>query len=445
VEHLHCLSRTRARPIDGAIAPTAYARLFPDLLPFTADESFLHALGRAGGICDCGDAEDEEASLGSEAAGWPFFGQFIAHDITADRSAPVPHVDPTRLRNARSPQLNLECLYGDGPVGHPFLFQRNDSAKLLTGPGGDDVLRNREGTAIIGDPRNDSHVLMSQMHLAFVHAHNALVDRVRAQGTPESQVFETAARELRWDYQTAVLREFLPSLIGADRVESLLRDGRRFYRPAGQAFIPLEFADAAYRYGHSQIRHKYTLNSDSAPMPIFPDLIGFRPVPAPRRVDWMRFFDADGHPPAQRAKKIDGRLVGALIALPVSLTGECEVEAFHSLAVRDLERGQGVGLPSGEAVAAHLGEKALTPGEVGGAAEGSPGHTPLWYYILREADVRSGGSRLGPVGARIVGEVLIGLLDLDPTSVRHAPGGRRPHGSLIELLTGSAFADVVVR
>ena len=222
-------------------------------------------------------------------------------------------------------------------------------------------------------------------------------------------------------------------------------DGRRFYRPAGQAFIPLEFADAAYRYGHSQIRHKYTLNSDSAPMPIFPDLIGFRPVPAARRVDWMRFFDANGHPPAQRAKKIDGRLVGALIALPVSLTGECEVEAFHSLAVRDLERGQGVGLPSGEAVAAYLGEKALTPGEVGGAAERSPGHTPLWYYILREADVRGGGSRLGPVGARIVGEVLIGLLDLDPTSVRHAPGGRRPHGSLIELLTGSAFADVVVR
>src|SRR5207237_1122706 len=244
--------------------------------------------------------------------------------------------------------------YGDGPVGHPFLFQRNDPAKLLTGSGGDDVLRNREGTAIIGDPRNDSHVLMSQMQLAFGQAHHALVAGVPAQCTAESPV----------------------------------------ERPAAPA----------------------------------------------RRVDWMRFFDANGPRPAQRAKKIDGRLVGALIALPVSLTGECEVDAFHSRAVRDLERGQGVGLPSGEAVAAYLGEKALTPGEVGGAAEGSPGHTPLWYYILREADVRGGGSRLGPVGARIVGEVLIGLLDLDPTSVRHAPGGRRPHGSLFELLTGSAFA-----
>jgi len=447
VEHSHCLSRARARTaVDRAIAPTAYARLFPDLAPFTADESFLHALGRAGGLCDCGDTDDDDQeSLGSEAAGWPFFGQFVAHDITADRSAPQPHVDQTRLRNARSPQLNLECLYGDGPVGHPFLFQRNDPAKLLTGPGGADVLRNYEGIAIIGDPRNDSHVLMSQMHLAFVHAHNALVDRVRARGTPEAQVFETAARELRWDYQTAVLHEFLPSLIGADRVQALLRDGRRFYRPAGQAFIPLEFADAAYRYGHSQIRHKYTLNNGAPPVPIFPDLIGFRPVSADRRVDWTHLFDADGHPPAQRAKKIDGRLVGALIALPVSLTGECEIEAFHSLAVRDLERGQGVGLPSGEAIAKHLGEEPLTAREVGAASAGSPGETPLWYYILREADVRCGGSRLGPVGARIVGEVLIGLLDLDPTSVMHAPGKRTPNASLVDLLTGSAFAAAVER
>jgi hypothetical protein len=380
--------------------------------------------------------EDDAASLGAEAAGWPFFGQFVAHDITADRSAPQSHVDPSRLRNARSPQLNLECLYGDGPVGHPYLFQRNDPAKLLTGRDGQDVLRNAEGTAIIGDPRNDSHVFMSQMHLAFVHAHNGFVDRVRSEGTPESNVFESAARELRWHYQTIVLREFLPRLVGANLVESLLVEGRRFYRPSGPPFIPLEFADAAYRYGHSQIRHSYTLNSESAPAAIFPDLIGFRPVPRDRHVDWTRLFDADGRPPAARAKKIDGRLVGALIALPVALTGECEVEEFHSLAVRDLERGQGVGLPSGEAVARRLGDTPLTVDEIGAVKAGWRGETPLWYYILREADVRCRGDRLGPVGARIVGEVLVGLLDLDAESVRHAPDDWQPRASLIELLTG---------
>ena len=135
------------------------------------------------------------------------------------------HVDPARLRNARSPQLNLEGLYGDGPVGHPFLYQRNDPAKLLPGADGHDVLRNGEGLAIIGEPRNDSHVLMSQMHLAFIHAHNRFVDRVRFGGTPESDVFESAARELRWHYQTAILQEFLPTLAGADLVRSLLDEG----------------------------------------------------------------------------------------------------------------------------------------------------------------------------------------------------------------------------
>jgi len=166
-------------------------------------------------LCDCGDKADEPAPLASVAAGWPFFGQFVAHDITADRSAPQARADLSQLRNARSPRLNLEGLYGDGPVGHPFLFQRDDPAKLLTAPGGRDLLRNTEGTAIIGDPRNDSHVVMSQMHLAFVHAHNAFVDRARASGQPEARVFEAAARELVWHYQTVVLREFLPSLIGA--------------------------------------------------------------------------------------------------------------------------------------------------------------------------------------------------------------------------------------
>lgn len=121
--------------MDAPIGPAMYGRLFPDLPSFSAEQELLFALGRAGGLCDCGDEADEPASLASVAAGWPFFGQFVAHDITGDRSAPQAHADLSQLRNARSPRLNLECLYGDGPVGHPFLFQRDDPAKLLTAPG----------------------------------------------------------------------------------------------------------------------------------------------------------------------------------------------------------------------------------------------------------------------------------------------------------------------
>jgi Animal haem peroxidase len=432
----HCLSPARAsRSVDAAVGSATYARMFPELPALDVDEGFLRAIGRSGGLCDCGDAADTPESLGDVAAGWPVFGQFVAHDITADRSPIRSHVDPTHLQNARAPQLNLECLYGDGPVGHPFLYQRDDPAKLLLGPDGADVPRNIEGIAIMGDPRNDTHTLVSQMHLAMLKAHNAFVDEARQRGKADSAVFQSAVRETRWHYQWAVLHEFLPSLVGRPLAEEVGARGPRWFRPTESAFIPLEFADAAYRYGHCQIRHAYRLNRETEPVPVFPDLLGLRPVPPHRAVDWTLFFDGPGGETAQRAKKIDGRLVRALIQLPVAITGESEIEDYHSLAVRDLQRGRGVGLPSGEAVAQHIGAHPLNAEQVGLGAVGYRGETPLWYYILREADVTASGKRLGPVGGRIVAEVMVGLLDRDPTSVRSAEPGWRPRASLLDLLT----------
>ena len=435
----HCLSPARAKvgaqvSIDAPLVPTAYARMFPDLPSFEADEQFLHALGRAGGICDCGDVDDTPESLGDAAAGWPIFGQFVAHDITADRSMLRSHANTAELRNARSPQINLECLYADGPTGNPFLYQRDDPAKFLLGSEGLDLQRNADGIAIIGDPRNDSHMLVSQLHLAMLKAHNAFVDEARRNGTPADDVFEAAARNLRWHHQWIVLHEFLPSLVGQSLAEQVLQEGPRWFRPKHGVFIPLEFADAAYRYGHAQIRHHYRLNSQTNPVPLFPDLLGFRPVPREFALDWTLFFDARGAATAQRSKKIDGKLVRSLIELPVAVTGECEIEDYHSLAVRDLQRGQGVGLPSGEAIARHTGIAPLTPEQVGIASTGWRGETPLWFYILREADACTRGNLLGPVGGRIVAEVLVGLIDADPASFRHNGEGWKAQKTLSELL-----------
>jgi hypothetical protein len=436
----HCLSPARAKvaahvAIDAPLVPTAYARMFPELPSFQADEHFLHALGRAGGICDCGDTGDTPDSLGDAAAGWPIFGQFVAHDITADRSILRSHTDTAELRNARSPQINLECLYGDGPTGHPFLYQRDDPAKFLLGNGGRDVQRNADGIAIIGDPRNDSHMLISQLHLAMLKAHNMFVDVVRLDGTPTDGVFEAAARNLRWHHQWIVLHEFLPALVGQPLADQVLQEGPRWFRPNHSVFIPLEFADAAYRYGHAQIRHRYQLNLQTDPVPLFPDLLGFRPVPREHAIDWTLFFDTPGKTTAQRCKKIDGKLVRALIELPVAVTGGCEIEDYHSLAVRDLQRGQGVGLPSGESLARHMGITALTPEQVGIASTGWRGETPLWFYILREADACTGGKLLGPVGGRIVAEVLVGLIDADTASFRHNKQDWKPQKTLSQLLS----------
>ena len=424
----HCLSPARVRHrVDAATAPQRYARMFPHVPPFTADEEFLHALGRAGGVCDCGAEVDDPGSDAEGAAGWPIFGQFIAHDVTADRSALQIHAEVSELRNARSPKLNLEGLYGDGPVGHPFLFQRDDPAKFLLGAGGGDLPRNSQGIALCGDPRDDSHLLVSQIHLAMLKVHNAFVDQARAVGVESSQVFAHAARHTLWSYHWIVLHEFLPMLVGQALVDELLAEGPRHYLPKPEPYIPLEFADAAYRYGHCQIRQRYQLNRRSAPLPLFPDLLGFHAVPPEHRVEWDLFFDTPGSRTAQRAKKIDGKLVRPLIQLPAAITGDLEVADYHSLAMRDLQRGQGTALPSGEALARHLHIPPLSAGEVGLVKIGWSGETPLWYYILREADVRAGGNRLGPLGGRIVAEVLIGLLRYDSTSLLNAGADWRPH------------------
>jgi hypothetical protein len=114
----------------------------------------------------------------------------------------------------------------------------------------------------------------------------------------------------------------------------------------------------------------------------------------------------------------------ALIDLPEQIVGHTEAPEHHSLASRDLQRGGALGLPSGEAVARLVGVVPLTREE--GGLDGWEGETPLWYYVLKEAEVRSGGQHLGPVGGRIVAEVLLGLLDADPGSYRSADPGWHP-------------------
>src|SRR6266568_3891726 len=369
----YCLAPARGIDAPQQGTSSKYGRLFPGVAPFTADEEFLIHLGGSEGPCDGG-------------------------------------------------------LFGDGPVGNPFLYDRGDPAKLLIGsndqgaPG--DLPRNAQGMALIGDPRNDVHLFVSQLHLAMLKVHNLLVDRLREDG--ELEVFDAARRAITWHYQWIIVNDFLPKLVGQTLMDELLAEGPRYYKPEGPSYIPLEFADAAYRYGHSQIRRSYRLQADGPELPVFPDLLGFQPVPANRRVDWSQLFAFPGRPAPQLSKKIDGRLARSLIELPAAITGTVEVEAYHSLAVRDLQRGQAYGLPSGEALSHGLGIEPLGTDDIGLRAWGWRGETPLWYYLLKEAEVRSGGDQLGPLGGRIVAEVLLGIIDRDPESYRAVQPDWRP-------------------
>jgi hypothetical protein len=188
----HCLSRVRA--VDRPIGEARYGRMFPDLAPLGVDRGLLVRAGDVGGICDAAAVLDRPDADGdaTEAARWPFFGQLIAHDITADRSPITGGVAAELLHNARAPQLNLEMIYADGPTGVPYMFDIGDPAKFLLTGGGIDVPRNQQGSALIGDPRNDSHRFVLALHVALLHAHNGIVDRLRSAGMSEADVFDTA-------------------------------------------------------------------------------------------------------------------------------------------------------------------------------------------------------------------------------------------------------------
>src|SRR5262249_43482887 len=205
----------------------------------------------------------------------------------------------------------------------PFLYQRADPAKLLPGvnelgePG--DLARNSEGVALIGDPRSDSHMLVSQLHVALLKAHNRFVDRLRAGGTREPDLFDAAARETRWHYQWILANEYLPSLAGDEIVSDVTASGPTLYVPDTIPYLPYEFAEGAFRCGYGQIRDSYAINASSGGPLGFDDLNAFGPVPATHAVDWQLMFDGawaarkgGGRPcRAQRARKIEGKLCGS--------------------------------------------------------------------------------------------------------------------------------------
>jgi hypothetical protein len=115
----------------------------------------------------------------------------------------------------------------------------------------------------------------------------------------------------------------------------------------------------------------------------------------------------------------------------------------NSLATLNLRRGKALQLPSGQAVAAAMSQPVLTAAQLGlDQFDLKPAHrteleqdTPLWYYLLREAAL-GGGNRLGPVGGRIVAEVLIGLLSGDPQSFLRQQPAWKP-----ELLPAKKAGD----
>ena len=402
-------------PRHGTTVPRGdFGSLFPDLPACAAGPA---ALADLAALME-GRSRQLTPNLGVPA-GFTYLGQFVDHDLTFDltSSLEVP-IAPGRLENARTPRFDLDSLYGAGPVAQPYLYD-HDGPRLLAGD--EDLARNAQGRALIGDPRNDENALVAQLHLLFLRFHNAV-----AGAMPDAPLAEVQLA-VRRHYQWLVVHELLPGLAGEAATRGALAR-RSAFPPAGAPFIPVEFSAAAYRCGHSMVRDAYGLRrpppvSQPPGRPIFPDLAGLRPLAPDLVVEWERFFRLPGAAKlAQPSLRIDTALAPPLFRLP---------EGEPRLALRNLLRGRVLGLPSGQDVAAALRVPALQEEELR-IDDAVPARsrrtlrrsTPLWYYVLAEAERER--RHLGPVGGRIVTEVMVGLLRADPASYLHARPAFRP-------------------
>ncbi|MCI0158514.1 hypothetical protein KNO15_17565 [Leifsonia shinshuensis] len=479
-----------------------YGRMFRDLPTYDLADASLIALADAmiqpaepAKELGAEDEDENTATLDMSdelrlPAGYTYFGQFVDHDITFDPASSLTRQnDPDALVDFRTPKFDLDSVYGRGPSDQPYLYD-SDGLHLSLGDrqspgfGAFDLQRVASERAIIGDPRNDENVIVSQLQSVFLRFHNAVVDSVKTDFPAWSAAdqLKHAQRLVRWHYQWVVVHDYLPRLVGKDVVDDILpeesfvssastaltvtRPKPRlvFYRFRRQPFMPVEFSVAAYRFGHSIVRPSYFINTVARPDPLPPEgahripiftpdadkprggLNGFKTLPREWGVDW-RFFlpritsseqPVPGTP--QPSYKLDATIATPLKTLPTSVAGAEVIstaagpEIARSLAIRNLLRGKRLGLPSGEDVSRAMGIEPLTPDEVFTNVDVTDdvksdlrGRTPLWFYILKESEVRSESAGLGPVGGRIVAEVLIGLLSGDHLSYLSVQPNWRPN------------------
>jgi hypothetical protein len=458
----------------AATSPQFFGRMFPAVAPFASFQQpnlqrCIDAIRDIGEFTHFMDAKDiveagpvrliTDASLNTvnqnnpnHTAGTTFFGQFLDHDMTFDTTSPlgVPTV-PESSMNTRTPSFDLDSVYGGGPTASPSLYQ-SDRIKLRIESGGlfEDLPRNSNGTAIIADPRNDENVIIAGLQCAFILAHNRIVDQLRSQGVPTNQQFAQARQLLTWHYHWIILKEILPQFIGQARVNSILSGGRRWYRPEpGPAFIPVEFQGAAYRFGHSMVRPSYRVNlagnNDGTAFFAFifdpagqgqADPVDMRGGARARRrfIGWQTFFNfgpqftdpGSTNPAIRPNKRIDTKISRPLFNLPLGAIASGDPPT--SLPQRNLLRHLTWGIPAGQRIAQTIGAPMLHCQELANYGNGVAleNQTPLWYYCLAEAERLEDGLRLGPVGGTIVGEVFIGLLQLDPAGFMRLQPNWRP-------------------
>jgi hypothetical protein len=428
----------------------AYDYLFKDLVAdpdnlLDPTSNVIKALKNLGAAMK-ENADSPEDNSGIPSA-YTYLGQFIDHDITREAAtddiadaafntdffAPIrPQELRIKLNNARSGFLDLDSMYdvpnellenGRFKIGLAAL-----GVRLPNKIDANDLPRKADEPymAEIGDTRNDDNTIIAQLHVAMLKFHNAVMKK-------QHVGFAAAQKTVRQHYQWIVIHDFLKRICDVEIVNKILEEGNRIYNPTLENFfMPVEFSAAAYRFGHSMARKVYDYNQAQGPID-FVHLFRFtassgdlgrqKTLQRDWIIEWEHFlpFDTNRH---NKARKIDTRLSATLLQLP----GQ-NIEIFQFLAKRNLLRGYLLNLPTGQALARKiLGDEGVLSGEQildnatapeRAALESANLHikTPLWYYILVEASIQTGGHRLGKLGSTIVAETIIGLIRLSTDSI----------------------------
>jgi hypothetical protein len=432
----------RRRPFHESAA-NRYCRLFPPS-PVPADLgcycNALRTLGEA--MIDDGSRVSEERPEILMDCGYTYFGQLVAHDLTKDVSSleETWQREPEELENKQTPRLDLNVLYGNGPEHSSELYE-DDGCRLRLGARDAksfDICVGRDGERILADDRSAENLILRQMTTVFCRLHNFAVTQLQPQFRDDASLFERAQRQTRWQFQHLIVRDYLPTVLDRDVYKKIFVEARPTME--WETFsMPIEFSAAAMRFGHAMVRPNYHFSFGHEMR--LPKLFGRMPdrgsISEELKINWGFFFQGAGEASAVVARPIDTRLAQPFQELPVDLIGApaatCPhlgvVEAPSQLAVRTLLRGVALKLPSGQTVAQAFGEGVLRES---GITQNSAGRetrqgriireaglereTPLWYYILKESEVRNNGNRLGPVGSHIVAETISAALRNDPGS-----------------------------
>ena len=385
-------------------------------------------------------------------AGYTYIGQFLDHEVTNDETKvdEAWKLEPHQIKNGQTPRIDLSHLYGGGPQHRKDgilydgdRFRVGDKVQSIIAP--DQGSRSfdvgfEKGTLLIADDRARENVILRQITAVFARLHNLAVEQWNS--------FDRARQQTIWQFQRLVVEDYLNEVLDPTVYKSVFVDHEPMVKWTNFS-IPVEFSVAAFRFGHSMVRDNYFLSeqTDKTLLELLERALKHEPLEAEWEIDWGAFFQNASTSTVITARPIDIRIAPGLFEVPIPtlMLFNAGVSSFFvrdntiRLPLVSLMRGSGLALASGQYVARRFGEPVLTEDELTNDCNGKitpqgeilkkyglTRETPLFYYVLKESEVRNNGNELGPTGSHIVAETIYTALKRDPKSYMNDPAGAIP-------------------